>query len=383
MRSQPSVRWVLEDAERGGGVETVFRVLDAGLRSRGADSAVLSWLPAEQPAHSSGSVGWVWQRLVRAWHRDRLARNAASQLRERLTAEPNLVLVLEPGSFDVARRLAGRERWGIHVHRTPDLILRPWRHLAGERIPFGLRSVVRLRMRLVGSRQSRVLRTAPFLVSLTPSHTRALSGLQERIIEIPNPVECEPVVTRSPPEPDGAVTVGYLGRLAYEKGPDVLVEALAGLDASATGRVRVLFAGTGPLLDHVRAKAEALAPLDIGFLGWVGEPREFLDRVDVLVLPSRAEAVPLVLVEALAAGCRVVAADAGGGVRDVLQGGRLGAIVPVEDASAMADAIASAVVSVRQASDNRPDEIAALARRHSTASVTDTWLRTLAELADS
>lgn len=354
----------------------MLRALDAGLRGRGVDSAVLSWLPAEVLAAPGSPFGWVRAKVAEARRRETAARAMADRLREDLRAQPDLVVVLEPGSLSVARHLVGAPRWGIHVHRTPDLLLRPWRPLMGEQIPALLRPVVGLRMLWIGRQTRRLLGAAPFVVSLTPSHTRVLTPLQRHVEEIPNPVAWPMSPVRPAPGVDGVVTIGYVGRLSFEKGPDVLIEALGRLDVS-TGPLRAWFAGTGPEETSLRSRVAELGLDDVSFLGWVADARGLLEQVDVLVLPSRAEAVPLVLVEALASGCVVVAADAGGGVRDVLQDGRLGDVVPAENPSALASAIGSAVERARHGRHADPEVVARLVEHHRPARVLDTWVEFL------
>ena len=87
------------------------------------------------------------------------------------------------------------------------------------------------------------------------------------------------------------------------------------------------------------------------FTGWVADPRAFLAGVDVFVLSSRSEALPLAMLEAMAEGLPCVSTDVG----DVTA--RLGGaveVVPVEDAPALADAVQGLLAD--------PDRAAALGR---------------------
>jgi glycosyltransferase involved in cell wall biosynthesis len=72
---------------------------------------------------------------------------------------------------------------------------------------------------------------------------------------------------------------------------------------------------------------------EVSLLGFVENPFKFMKRAKVFVLSSRFEGFPLVLVEALALGMRVVATDCESGPREILGGGRWGILVSVGDAS--------------------------------------------------
>ena len=370
------VRWVAEDASRPGGVESVVRALHEGLTARGVDSSVLSWLePHEDPGKPS-ALSWVSRRARAARRRATAARAAGARVAEEITTTPDLVVILDPGSIAVARHLRGAPRWGVHVHWSPDMILRPWRHTGGDAVPRALAGVVWARLRWVGRTNRRVLRCAPFLVSLTRSHTRTLMELQPNVVEVGNPVSVVPGRARGPVPDDVPVTLGYVGRLAWEKGPDLLLDALTPADDTLRG-TRLVMAGSGPLEEEVHRRAEAVANQGVSFLGWVDDPAAVLATLDVFVLPSRSEGVPLVLIEALGAGCRVVAAAAGTGVVDVLEDGRLGAVVPVDDARALRQALIDAVAAVRTGRTIDQDGVADVVRRHDPEVVLDTWFEIL------
>ena len=130
--------------------------------------------------------------------------------------------------------------------------------------------------------------------------------------------------------PGGAVpVVAALGRLTAQKGFDVLLEAVRLLVAEGA-RLRLLLGGEGRERERLAGQARGL-PVELA--GFQPDPRAFLARADVFALPSRVEALPLVLVEAVSAGLPAVATDVGD-VREALDG--VAVVVPPEDPVALA-----------------------------------------------
>jgi glycogen(starch) synthase len=112
------------------------------------------------------------------------------------------------------------------------------------------------------------------------------------------------------------------GRLVYEKGFQVALDALAGV-IRGVGAVRFVVAGAGPHGAELEAQARRLG-LDAhgAFLGWVGDDLlHALYRVaDLCVIPSLYEPFGLVALEAMASGCPCIVADTGG-LREVVPDG--------------------------------------------------------------
>jgi glycosyltransferase involved in cell wall biosynthesis len=131
----------------------------------------------------------------------------------------------------------------------------------------------------------------------------------------------------------------YAGRLIPAKGPDVLLEALLHLSAENMS-IRVLVAGDGPLEETLRKQATVSA-LDgrVTFLGLRKDIPLLLNLADLVVLPSRWEGLPIILLEAMAAR-RPVVATAVGGIPEVIEHGVSGWLVPPEDPLVLAEAIA-------------------------------------------
>jgi len=117
-----------------------------------------------------------------------------------------------------------------------------------------------------------------------------------------------------------------VGRLDAVKGFDILLRALAGLDA------RLLLVGDGDEHASLAALAATLGvAAQVQFLGWRRDIPALLAAADLCVIASRSEGFPLVMVEALHAGTPLVSTDVSG-VRELLPADLL---APVEDAPAL------------------------------------------------
>jgi glycosyltransferase involved in cell wall biosynthesis len=84
---------------------------------------------------------------------------------------------------------------------------------------------------------------------------------------------------------------------------------------------------------------------DVALPGFRDDALACMAGAAVFVLSSAWEGLPTVLIEAMAAGTRVVSTDCPSGPREILQDGRLGALVPVGDAEALAAAITRALAA--------------------------------------
>ncbi|HUI98776.1 MAG TPA: glycosyltransferase family 4 protein [Usitatibacter sp.] len=158
-----------------------------------------------------------------------------------------------------------------------------------------------------------------------------------RIVMIPNSVTL-PALSSSLREPG---LVAFAGRCGEGKGLFDLLEAVAAL-APRAPHLRLECAGEGDL-DAVLARARALGIAErLVLRGWIAprERDELLARAWVFVLPSRAEALPMSVLEAMAAACAVVA-TAVGGIPDVVRHGVNGLLVPPAEPGALAEALAA------------------------------------------
>ena len=153
----------------------------------------------------------------------------------------------------------------------------------------------------------------------------------DRVHVVPNGVDLPAV----PSGPAGSAMprVGALGRLTEQKGFDLLVAAVRILVREGH-RLEVVVGGAGREEARLRAAA---AGLPVTFPGFLTDVRGFLASLDVFCLPSRREALPLVLLEAMAEGLPCVATDVGDVARAV---GEDAVVVPPGDVPALASAVA-------------------------------------------
>jgi len=135
----------------------------------------------------------------------------------------------------------------------------------------------------------------------------------------------------------GTVVAAFVGRLAEEKGVDVLLAAMRLLADRASG-IHLIVAGDGPKRAIVERFLAARAGAAITFLGFTDDVRAVLSAADMLVMPSRWEGFPLTVAEAMAAGLPVVATGAGG-LADVVLDGQTGLLIEKEDPPSLADAM--------------------------------------------
>lgn len=123
------------------------------------------------------------------------------------------------------------------------------------------------------------------------------------------------------------------------KGLDLLLQAWQRLQQMhpEVGGHTLVIVGDGPSRDRLRGMAQQLGLQDrVQFAGLQTNPYPWIRYARLLVLASRHEGLPNVLIEAMALGCMVVSTDCPVGPREILDDGRAGLLVPVEDVDALA-----------------------------------------------
>jgi glycosyltransferase involved in cell wall biosynthesis len=212
-----------------------------------------------------------------------------------------------------------------------------------------------------------VLRCATVAHFLSDAHRRRYERVAGRSVTIPNVVAVEGAGTT-----DKQPTVVFAGVVGTRKGVDLLLEAWRSVPSD------------GWCL-HLYGPPDADFPLPEGVPDVVAhgevaptEVQDALARSAVAVLPSREEAFPMFLLEAMAHRCAIVAADVGG-VRELL--GDAGVVVPREDAGALAEALTMLVSQADARSELSEKAGRRTAERFDAGVIACRWAETYGSLA--
>ena len=140
--------------------------------------------------------------------------------------------------------------------------------------------------------------------------------------------------------PESGPVIGLGARFTDQKGIIYMLQALTILQRSFPD-VSLVLAGEGPLEDDLRSASRELGiEAAVHFVGVRPDMAELLKVFDVYALPSVWEGLPMALLEALAAGCPIVATDVGG-VPSAITHNETGLLVPPRDPGRLAAAIAT------------------------------------------
>jgi glycosyltransferase involved in cell wall biosynthesis len=166
----------------------------------------------------------------------------------------------------------------------------------------------------------------------------------------------ETFLGRAPTPVPPARRLVCVGRLAEQKGQLLLVEAAGRLAAEGLG-FEIVLVGDGPLRRPIEARVERLGLRNrVRLTGWMGTERvrEEIERARAMVLPSFAEGLPVVLMEALALGRPVISTYVAG-IPELVRPGVNGWLVPAGSVDALA-------VAMREALTAPADDLARLGR---------------------
>ncbi len=166
---------------------------------------------------------------------------------------------------------------------------------------------------------------------------------------IPNPVVLPDLASRADGGEahawciDGGTPVLLgVGRLWHQKNFGLLLRAFAA--ARLQSRARIVILGEGPLRHDLETLRDSLGLRDVVAMpGFSPNPYPSMRKAKVFVLSSVFEALPTVVIEALALGTPVIAVDCPTGPAEILENGKWGTLIPAGDVDALAEALSDAV----------------------------------------
>ena len=174
---------------------------------------------------------------------------------------------------------------------------------------------------------------------------------KQKVKFIYNPIVDNNMINKEMPEAphkwfsdDGVPVILAVGRLSAQKDYLTLLKSFSLVRKKINSRLIILGEGEQrkTLEDEIR-KNHLEGEVDL--VGFVNNPFDFMRHADLFVLSSRWEALPTVLVEAMACGCPVVSTDCPSGPAEILENGKYGMLVPVRRPDLLADAIVESLCS--------------------------------------
>jgi len=243
-----------------------------------------------------------------------------------------------------------------------------------------------LKRRRFGDRLIEGLRGAGRLVALTSSGAAEIvaHGLPaERTITIPNGIDLQTFSVQPWPHllPSDPVRLLYVGRLDFQKGLDLLLDALGVLPRPDRFRLRIV--GTGPELEALRARAARSGLQEI--VEFCGIRRDITAEYawsEVVVLPSRFEGMPNVVLEAMACG-RPVLGTRIPGTADLISDQTCGWLVPAESSRALGETLSGIVAQREKLTAAGLEGRAIVATRNSLKHVASRYIREYEALLSS
>jgi glycosyltransferase involved in cell wall biosynthesis len=211
------------------------------------------------------------------------------------------------------------------------------------------------------------------------TRTRSEWGLRS-VAVVPNAVL---IPAPHGPKPDNRLLrVLSVGRLARQKGHDLLIDAWARL-APQFPNWHLRIVGEGPLRSSLEEQAARLGlSASVSLPGMVQDVAAEYRAASIFVLPSRFEGFPNALLEAMACGCTPIATSDAGASGEVIQPEVNGILVPTENSEALSDALSQLMLDskLRQ---RYSSEAATVAARYAPDRIFRLWRQILMEGRDS
>ena len=302
------IGFVLDDTlDTPDGVQQYVLTLGSWLSSQGHD---VHYLVGESVRHDISNVHSMARNVKVRFNKNRLSiplptnkKMIAAKLTE---LKLDVLHVQMPYSPMFAGRVVSAAPASIKVVGTFHIVPASWLHSAGARS-----------LELLNRRTLKKFHTILCVSPAAENFAKTVFGIESTVI--PNVVSLKAM--RHEPSYNEVAHIVFLGRLVERKGCAHLLEALALLQKQYSGAYTVTIAGKGPLLSKLETYTNKHHIKNVSFTGFVSEEAKpaLLASADIAVFPSTGgESFGIVLIEAMAAGARVVLGGDNVGYQSVL-----------------------------------------------------------------
>jgi glycosyltransferase involved in cell wall biosynthesis len=290
-----------------GGLQEVVRCLALCQRKAGHDVTIGCWTNASNHPEAEGQLEAVGVRVVNLrraadgallYDRDTMYRGLKQNLAEQKT---EILHIHNPFAYFLygvmAARTAGRVKVINTMHAT--VMLEGKGFSRKSKAKFWASAMLTHGVVSVCQEVQNVIRSKYLLP-------------KSKLIVVENGIDLTRFLSTPTRESTQEVIFGAVGRMSPEKNHRGLIEAFA-MARRDHANIRLRLLGSGPLEGDLRTLAKNLGVAEtVEFCGFSHDVSGFLSTVDVFVLPSNSEGLPLSLLEAIAAGLPVVATAVGG-----------------------------------------------------------------------
>ncbi|MEM0338013.1 MAG: glycosyltransferase family 4 protein [Candidatus Caldarchaeum sp.] len=222
----------------------------------------------------------------------------------------------------------------LHRYNTPYIL-----HAHGS----GYREFYSRAPALVKARIRWMMHSAEGLIVLSEQWREFYKGILGKSIRpiwvMPNPAE---LPESWQPAPSETLRLLFLGRMDERKGPDRVLRAIARVPWPLREHVRLYMAGDGNVDAVRRLAAELGLQAQVDIRNWIegADKERWLRETNAFILPSRAEGLPMAMLEAMAYGKALIVSPVGG-IPEFVSDGQEGFLVPPDDIEAISRAIAT------------------------------------------
>lgn len=234
----------------------------------------------------------------------------------------------------------------INATLNPETMIIPTQHS-----PYGVSREYSFKDRIVKELVPRLYPSADRIIAVSDGVATSLQEAtpisDRKVTVLNNPIDIDRIRTKSLGGHDNKwlqdsdhTVVLFVGRLAVEKDLDTWLRAFSHVSRRHSN-LRAILLGTGPQRERILRLADELSIRNkIMLPGFESNPYPYMRDADLLLLSSRYEGLPTVVIEALACGCQVVSTDCPGGVAEILAHGEFGRLAPVGDHLELSNSVA-------------------------------------------